>query len=81
MEIAQERKARQVAEQGAAVATEKAGGLVERLHEAKARIAALEKVEDKLALLTDSYHKQQGELLAANMAVARAEAGLAAVGG
>ena len=72
LEIAQERKARQAAEQGAAVATEKAGGLVERLAEAKVRIAALEKVEEKLAALTDSYHKQRGELLAANMAVAQA---------
>jgi len=80
-EIAQERKVRQAAEQGVAVAVEKAGGLVERLAEAKARIAALEKVEDRLAALTDSYHKQQSELLAANMAVARAEAGLAVVGG
>lgn len=74
-EIAQERKARQAAEQGAAVAVEKAGGLVERLAEAKARIAALEKVEEKLAALTDQYQKQQNELLAA----ARAEAGLTVV--
>lgn len=72
LEIAQERKARQAAEQGAAVAVEKAGGLVERLAEAKARIAALEKVEERLATLTDSYHKLQGELLAANMAVVQA---------
>jgi colicin import membrane protein len=71
-EIAQERKARQAAEQGAAVAVEKASGLAERLTEAKARIAVLEKAEEKLAALTDSYHKQQGELLAANMAVAQA---------
>ncbi len=77
VEIAQERRARQAAEQGAAVAGEKASGLAERLTEAKTRIGALEKVEDKLATLTDQYHKQQGELLAANMAAARVEAGLA----
>jgi chromosome segregation ATPase len=75
VEIAQERKGRQAAEQGAAVAVEKAGGLVERLAEAKARISGLEKVEEKLAALTDQYQKQQNELLAA----ARAEAGLTVV--
>jgi chromosome segregation ATPase len=84
-ELGQERTAKVAAQQAAAVATEKGTGLAERLTEAKARVeslekqgqasaAAQEKAKEREFALSDSIHKLQSELFAANAATMRAEA-------
>lgn len=83
-ELEQERTAKVVAEQAAAVATEKVAGLAERLTESKARVeslekqgqasaVALEKAKERDFALSDSIHKLQSDLFAANAATMRAE--------